>query len=285
MKLNFIEPWVAEILADPITKSPVKLDHFPKKNGILDARIFLKNSYGFKDWIDGQNSYEKWESEGTWYKNQFELYKNEIEYDSPIYSHFHILGDILDVGGGVGTVREFLDSAVTRHISIDPFIDAPYQIPPAKQKAYTCLNNEMNFISAMAEFLPFVSGSFDWVHMRSMLDHVQVPDLALLEAYRVLKIDGYLLVGISVEGGRTGRVIFSELLKEFSKNILSIIGINKFKDMHTWHPTYKNLLKIIESNGFMVRDVYWQPYWNDKVVYVLAQKQSLSSQSKEALKK
>ena len=34
--------------------------------------------------------------------------------------------------------------------------------------------------------------SVDTVHMRSMLDHVQVPDLAILEAHRVLKKNGQL---------------------------------------------------------------------------------------------
>lgn len=55
---------------------------------------------------------------------------------------------------------------------------------------YNCLNAPLNFIGATAEFQPFVSGAFDWVHMRSMLDHVQVVDLALIEANRVLKADG-----------------------------------------------------------------------------------------------
>jgi len=50
--------------------------------------------------------------------------------------------------------------------------------------AYPCLDQHLNFIAACAEFLPLQSNSFDWVHMRSMLDHVQSPDLALMEAHR-----------------------------------------------------------------------------------------------------
>ena len=47
--------------------------------------------------------------------------------------------------------------------------------------------NKFNFIVAFAEFLPIKNSVFDFVHMRSMLDHVQVPDLVILEAHRVLK--------------------------------------------------------------------------------------------------
>lgn len=51
------------------------------------------------------------------------------------------------------------------------------------------------------EYLERVLGMYDaiaLVHMRSMLDHVQVPDLALLEAHRVLRLGGRVLVGLHV---------------------------------------------------------------------------------------
>jgi hypothetical protein len=60
--------------------------------------------------------------------------------------------------------------------------------------------------------------------------------------------------------------------KEFVKHSLTYIGINKYRDMHTWHPSYKNLLKLIEDGGFGIVDAYWQPHWRDKVVYIHAKK-------------
>jgi len=274
MANKYIEDWISKILADPITKSQAELNQFEIQDGVIDARIFLRNSSGYIDWLDGQNSYEDWESNSSGYQNELEKYSNDIKYDAPIYEYFNISGDVLDVGGGVGTLREFLDPSQTRYISIDPFIDAPYRIPAPKKEAYTSLKGGLNFISGMAEFLPFLNNSFDWVHMRSMLDHVQVPDLALIEAHRVLKINGCLLVGLSVEGGESGRLSLFEFLKENLKKILTLIGIDRFRDMHTWHPSYKNLLKLIESNGFVISDVYWQPYWRGRVVYILAVRQS-----------
>jgi len=105
-----------------------------------------------------------------------------------------------------------------------------------------------------------------------MLDHLQVPDLVLLEAHRVLKDDGNLLVGLFVEGGRSGNISRTQKIKHLIKDCLSFVGIDKWKDHHTWHPTFSNLTKLIEDNGFVVRDVYWEPHWRDQVCYVWAQK-------------
>lgn len=233
----------------------------------------LKNTYGYKSWQDGQAFYEKWEGSGQGYSNQVSKYYAEIEYDRDIYEHFKLSGDILDVGGGLGTVREFLGES-TRLVSIDPFIDAPMSIPPAKLEASKCLSKPLNFIAALAEFIPFTSESFDYVHMRSMLDHVQVPDLALIEAHRVLKPYGKLLVGLAVDGGESGRKSIKMMLKDALKETLGVIGVHKFRDHHTWHPTFPNLLRLIGDNGFIIEESYWQPYWQNQVVYVLARKRA-----------
>jgi len=134
------------------------------------------------------------------------------------------------------------------------------------------LNTPLNFIAATAEFQPFVAESFDWVHMRSMLDHVQVPDLALLEARRVLKPGGHVLIGLYVEGGKSGLISWERRIKDTIKAGLEWIGIDRWKDHHVWHPTYASLTKLIQDNGFVIQDTYWQPHWNDNVCYVSAVK-------------
>lgn len=268
-----LETWVSNILADPISKKPAAPEHFKRVNGIIDARVFLRNTYGFTDWEIGQEAFEKWESSGEGYDNQLNAYKKEIDYDRPIYEHFEVNGDVLDVGGLTGTVREFLPEG-SRLVSIDPYIEAVFKIPSARKEAYKCLSKPLNFLGALAEFIPFQSDSFDFVHMRSMLDHVQVPDLVLKEANRVLRLDGKLLVGLYVEGGKSGRKPLGILAKDLASEMLEHVGIDRYKDFHTWHPTYKNLLKLITDNGFEVRDSYWQPHWKDQVVYVLATKQA-----------
>ena len=96
----------------------------------------------------------------------------------------------------------------------------------------------------MAEFLPFKEKSFNWVHMRSMLDHVQVPDLALKEAKRVLKDDGSILIGLTVEGGKKGKKSKIRFIKDIIKEALVLVGLEKYKDHHTFHPTLSNLKNL-----------------------------------------
>ena len=274
---TFTDSWVTEVLAHPISKQHVSEAIFPKARGIIDARILLRNTFGFENWSKGQRSYERLvRSGGAIQENNVKGYQDEIEYDRPIYEHFCMSGKVLDVGGGVGTLREFLSDSVL-YLSVDPYLAGPYEIPKPKVDAYSCLRTHLNFIGGVAEFLPVTSEEFDFVHMRSMLDHVQVPDLVLLEARRVLKPDGRLIVGIYVEGGKSGRKTLNRLVRDQITHSLSAIGIERFSDHHTWHPTLSNLVKLIGDNGFVIEDQYWQPQWNEQVVYIQAKKGTMNT--------
>lgn len=268
-----LEDWVQKRLADPVSKQPSSPDSFTTMNGVIDARVRLPNTAGFLEWESGQEVYENWSENSDGYGSQVQKYLEEIEYDRPVYEKFLLEGDIIDVGGGVGTVREFLDMERSRLVVADPFIEAPFKIPNAKREAYSCLETPLNFLSAAAEFLPFSANSFDWVHMRSMLDHVQVPDLALLEANRVLKDGGSILIGLYVEGGKNGRMSFTEWSKDVTRNhLLPLVGVKKWVDHHTWHPTFDRLKKLITDANFEIDEIYWQPHWNDRVVYIKSHK-------------
>ena len=155
-----LEDWVIEKLADPITKNHLPVKLFKKVNGIIDARVYLKNTHGFNKWQIGQNEYELWSTSGEGYDNQLKSYLKEIEYDRPVYQHFKMDKYILDVGGLVGTVREFLNEDC-KFVSVDPFLEAIDNIPKSMKDAYKCLSKPLNFIGALAEFLPFQSNSFD----------------------------------------------------------------------------------------------------------------------------
>ena len=269
MNKNYLEDWIKDILSDPITKEEKTVKDFKFIDGVLDARIFLKNTYGFKEWEEGQKFFENWESESVHYKNLVEKYKKEIDNDKSIYEYFKLRGDILDVGGLSGTTREHLKED-HRYVSIDPYVNCLKEIPKAKSKAYSCLSEKLNFIAAMAEFIPFKEKSFDWVHMRSMLDHVQVPDLAIKEAKRVLKDDGSLLVGLYVEGGKNEKLKLKNHIKEIVRDILVFAGFKQYKEHHTFRPTFSNLKKILEDNELRIIDCFWQPCKDDEVVYIQA---------------
>ncbi len=256
-----LEQWVIDVLADPITKLPASPSDIGITNGVVDARRFMRNTLGFKLWDDGQVFYESWE------RGTMEDYKKELDGVAPVYDHIRMSGRVLDVGGGAGSVRQFLPEA-SQFVSVDPFLGCRDHIPTAKKAVYPCLSEHLNFICACAEFLPFQAKSFDWVHMRSMLDHVHSPDLALFEARRVLKPDGKLVIGLYVDGGKSGRRSPDRQLKEITRTVLTTLGFKKFEDRHVFHPTYANLRQIIHDSGFHITDIYWQPQWNDTVCYV-----------------
>jgi ubiquinone/menaquinone biosynthesis C-methylase UbiE len=262
------DAWVLELLADPVSKAPATPANLKSQNGIIDARVFLKHTIGFRGWSDGQNFYETWDES----PRRAAHFRAEIEYDRPVYAHIQMHGRILDVGGGVGTVREFLEPHV-EYVSIDPYIDCLTNVDPEKVRVYTSLRKPPNFIAACAEFMPFRSESFDWIHMRSMIDHLHSPDLALMEARRVLKPDGKLVVGLYVEGGKSGKPALKRRAKNVIRACLSFFHVSQFADHHTFHPTYRHLRELIEDGGFRIDDVYWQPHWNDTVCYVTASPQ------------
>jgi len=108
--------------------------------------------------------------------------------------------------------------------------------------------------------------------MRSMLDHLQVVDLAMLEARRVLRVGGKVLIGLYVDGGKSGVIPLKRRIKDLIKAGLEAVGINRWKDHHVWHPTYAALIQLIKDNNFEIEDTYWQPHWNDTVCYVCARK-------------
>lgn len=269
-----LEPWVFGILADPVTKQPRETSQFNDVQGVIDARVFLKNTHGYRQWVQGQDEYENLDDHDNDKSNiSLAEYQIEIQGAQPIYQYYQMTGRILDCGGGAGTVREYLSDDV-EFISTDPWLQAPFAISSVCKSAYACLKQPLNFIAANAEFQPFVEGAFDWVHMRSMLDHVQVPDLALLEAKRVLKPGGRVLIGLYVEGGKLGVISFERRVKDCIKAFLEFFGFERWKDYHIWHPTYKQLLKLITDNGFEVEHTYWQPQHKDMVCYVSARKPS-----------
>jgi ubiquinone/menaquinone biosynthesis C-methylase UbiE len=268
-----LDEWAQSILADPITKLPKNPTDFTLTGGIIDARITLANTTGFIQWHEGQQAFESLEETKYYVRKPQSHFESEILHDTPVYEHLKLEEPILDVGGSIGLLREFLPSNC-KYIVVDPFIDVAKRISPSRKSAYKCLDKPLNFVAALAEFLPIQSNSVKTVHMRSMLDHVQVVDLCLLEAKRVLVDNGTLIVGITIEGkpyGASGVVLRPlEVLKTILKRTLATVGFKRFKDEHVWHPTYSNLIKVITDAGFTVGDVYWQPVWKGKVVYVTA---------------
>ncbi len=151
-------------------------------------------------WQETQESYEQF-SHDFGSRDSLQEYLDEIDSVKEIYTEeFHISGRVLDIGGHQGRLRHFLDKDVTFYVSIDPHIGVFRGLDeqPNLLKAYPSLSEPCSFLAAHGEYLPFKSRSFDWVHMRSVVDHFEDPYRAFLEAYRVSKVGGRLLVGLAI---------------------------------------------------------------------------------------
>lgn len=276
-----IDSWVDQIIVDPLGKGPIKKSQnnkllltdyektYPIINGIYDLRLLREEiTHDQKIWFDGQKEYEKDSIQIL--ENDKADHKLELKSISKVYQQIPIIGRCLDVGGNKGTLREFLKKD-QEYVSVDPFLNVFSGIEKRKNliETYKSLKEPMNFICCNAEYLPFKSNSFDTVHMRSVVDHFLNPESAFLEAFRVLKSKGNLIVGLYVYGGKNGKVNVIRKLKDYIKNLLPFFGINKYTDHHTWHPTFEELKGLIIACGFRINKVYWQ---TDTVCYIKANK-------------
>jgi SAM-dependent methyltransferase len=228
-----------------------------------------------------------------------EKYLEEISSVKEIYEEqFSIKGSVLDVGGHQGRLRHFLSSTdVPMYVSVDPYVQAFENIVshPNLVKAYPCLMQSCNFLACYAENLPFRSKTFDWVHMRSILDHVCDPYRVMIEAYRVLKDDGMVLIGLAVSGGQsTLKVDLSEkpayvspfvpkvlrFLKSLgmiraAKYELKVLSDKSLGDDHMCRWEYGNLVDLLKRTNFAITKEHWQKPPYTACIYIAARKQSL----------
>jgi SAM-dependent methyltransferase len=187
-----------------------------------------------------------------------------------VYRAIPILGRCLDVGGNDGRLRAFLDPA-QEYVSIDPYLGITTEMRrETYRSAYPFADVPMNFVGALAEYLPFAAMSFDTVHMRSVVDHFANPELAMREAFRVLKGNGVLVVGLYVKGGERGRENVRAHLKELVRSGLVALGATRVEDHHVWHPSYEELCNLVIESGFVLNRTHWQKSEDRRVCYLEA---------------
>lgn len=280
-----LDAWLKDILVDPLNKepltvpagqAPVKTSYgrlYPSDGEILDLRVLNnKTTPDQKLWRDGQIEYELLSAHVA-EKDAAQNYEADNVPVEGVYKAIPVEGRCLDVGGHQGRLRRYLKPN-QEYVSCDPFLNVFDKLDqqPKLLAAYPFLKDPVNFLCCDAEFLPFKSQSFDTVHMRSVIDHFLSPELALCEAYRVLRSGGALIVGLYVHGGKSGQTPAMENAKEMVKDALTAVGFDRFKDHHVWHPTFNELKTLISENGFEVETVHWQEGSNDSVCYIKGRK-------------
>jgi ubiquinone/menaquinone biosynthesis C-methylase UbiE len=250
-------------------------------------------------WTDLQEEYKNYHRKRRSI-DDLTVYLDEIDSVKEIYTEeFSIEGKVIDVGGGQGRLRHFLkDEDVPLYVSVDPYLEVfeNMESQPNLLKAYPCLRRPCNFLSCYAENLPFNKNTFDWVHMRSVLDHFEDPYLALKEAYRVLKSNGTILIGLTVRGGKSSLKgdnsdddpsrpisVISKAKRELTYAVLTGLArgavrrvIKKEKkskaDDHMFRWTYGDLIDLVRTTGFSVVKEHWQKPPFSMCIYLSAKK-------------
>ncbi len=289
---------VQDFLVCPLSKQPMERvgdDYvapcgFAYRNG--DFRINLDFS---PEWAKAQEAYEawlvQWRTENDTVPDRMKI--TDAGFDD-VYDEIRLEGKVLDVAGDIGTVVTQANLDPEQYVSLDVMrIDFPAieRDHPNYAKHYSRSRN-CPMIQGSAEFLPVKDLYFDTVQMRGCIDHFTAPHVALMEAYRVLKPGGTVVVGVTLEGAyqmedwRTvdpvqpsvARSIYKagvDQLKRYPK-LFSVATQAKARlmghhDHHMFHPTYEAVTELVKTSGFHIEREVWQKAYHN-VLYLSARK-------------
>ncbi len=167
---------------------------FPQEEGCGGYNL-LPNSFASEGrtlWRSRLLEMERWYGDLVSFPRQTEnCFKQDYEPYSSILATFR--GRVLDVGGGAGVARHYLQP-VTEYIVADPSLTWRGSQWSRVVGQFPCLANAPNFVRAVGEFLPFPDGSFDAALSFWSLNHVDQPERVLQEVGRVLKPEGRFLM-------------------------------------------------------------------------------------------
>jgi SAM-dependent methyltransferase len=105
------------------------------------------------------------------------------------------VGRVLDIGGGYGIVRHYLDGA-TDYTVLDPSTSWFAQPWHSIADEFPCLAAPPAFVRGVAELMPFPDASVDWILSFWSINHLDDPGRALAECARVLRPGGGMLVSL-----------------------------------------------------------------------------------------
>ena len=100
-------------------------------------------------------------------------------------------GDVLDVGCGSGQFTRILADSLGSFRTLTG-VDVDEEVLIEARRTFK--GAAFAFQKASSMDLPFGDGSFDLAVISKSLHHVEVPEIALGEMYRVLRSGGYLLI-------------------------------------------------------------------------------------------
>ena len=162
---------------------------------------------------------------------------------------------IIDVGSGTGDLIKLIakQNVKTKIYCIDL---NPKMLMQAKKNLKKEEHNDINFLVANAENLPFKKNFFDKYVISFCLRNVTNIEKALSEAYRILKPGGkFYCLEFSVPNSAILNNIYSKYKNEFIPFLGKIIANNKsayqyLSESINQFPNQYNLKKEIEEKGF-----------------------------------
>lgn len=291
---------VQDFLVCPVSKQPMeKVDDdyiapcgFAYRNG--DFRINLDFS---PEWAKAQQAYESWLVQWRTENDSVPSRMKAVDagFDD-VYSEIKLDGKVLDVAGDIGTVVTQADLDPEQYVSLDVMrIDFPaIERDHPNYARHYIRSRHCPMIQGSAEFLPVKDLYFDTVQMRGCIDHFTAPHVALMEAFRVLKPGGSVVVGVTLEGAyqmedwssvdpgqpSLARSVYKagvDHLKRYPR-VFGVATRAKGRlmgqhDHHMFHPTYDAVTELIKSSGFQIEKQVWQKAYHN-VLYVSARKPS-----------
>ncbi|WP_421761583.1 bifunctional demethylmenaquinone methyltransferase/2-methoxy-6-polyprenyl-1,4-benzoquinol methylase UbiE [Devosia sp.] len=129
---------------------------------------------------------------------------------------------VLDMAGGTGDIAERIVNASVgfAEVTVSDINTDMLRVGAERAKTWR-FPSQVNFVEANAEALPFADESFDAYTIAFGIRNVPRIDLALSEAYRVLKRGGRLLC---LEFSQVDTPLLSEVYTAFSDRVIPPIG-------------------------------------------------------------
>ena len=170
---------------------------------------------------------------------------------------------ILDIGSGRGG---FIVDAAVRGAAVTGV--EPYALYRAETNQRTEKRGvTVEVVSGTAEQLPFPDASFGFINMSEVVEHVEDPRQALIEAYRVLSPGGYGYISVPNRFGffdpHYHLYGINWMPRSWAEWMLAVVGMTKqstpetgrqrLSDMH--YMTYGQASRLLTSAGFRVHDI------------------------------
>lgn len=177
-----------------------------------------------------------------------------------------LAGSILDLGSGPGSFLVQAAEAGGNVVGVEP----SQELIDVSLERLHSLGLSVQIIKGTGEHIPFPDGSFDFVNMAEVIEHVEDPEQVLLEVYRILKRGGGVYVSVPNRFGMYDphfhayfvnwlpRSLATPYLKLAGKDKddsvhIDDTGRQRLENMHYF--TMGGIRRIARSTGFTLLDI------------------------------